>query len=112
MSRSISEAFQAWQKAKTENDFSVFAPKLEKLVKLKREECKILGYEGHPYDALLNQYEPDAKTKDIDVLFADVKNQLVNFVKEIAAVPQNNDTFMYLTYDKQKQWDFGIELLN
>ena len=35
MSRTVSEAFQGWQKAKTENNFSVFAPKLEKLVKLK-----------------------------------------------------------------------------
>ncbi|MEW6470339.1 MAG: carboxypeptidase M32 [Bacteroidota bacterium] len=111
-SRLVSEAFQAWQQAKKENRFPLFAPKLEKLVELKREECRLLGYEGgHPYDALLNQYEPGAKTKDIDVLFADVKAKLVDFVKEIAAAPQNNDSFMHLTYEKQKQWDFGIELL-
>ena len=56
MSKSISECFQSWQKAKKENNFSLYAPHLEKLVKLKREECELLGYENHPYNAMLNQF--------------------------------------------------------
>lgn len=111
MSRSISEAFQAWQEAKTKNDFSIYAPKLEKLVELKREESRILGYKDHPYDALLDQYEPGAKTADLTELFADVRAQLVDFVKKIAAVKQNDESFMQKHYDKQKQWEFGIDLL-
>ncbi len=111
LSKSISEAFQAWQEAKKTSNFSLYAPYLEKLVKLKREECKLLGYVEHPYDAMLNQYEPDAKTADLEVLFADVRNQLVAFVKKIAAKPQNNDSFMYLHFDKDKQWEFGVGLL-
>ena len=111
LSKTISETFQAWQKAKEENNFALYAPHLEKLVKLKREECKLLGTFAHPYDALLNQYEPEAKTADLEVLFADVRSQLVAFVKKIAEKPQNRDNFMFLKYDKQKQWDFGLDLL-
>ncbi|MCX6297453.1 MAG: carboxypeptidase M32 [Bacteroidetes bacterium] len=111
LSKTISETFQAWQKAKTENNFGLFAPFLEKLVKLKREECKLLGDFPHPYDALLNQYEPGAKTADLEVLFTDVRNQLVTFVKQIAAKPQNKDNFMFLNYDREKQWQFGLDLL-
>jgi carboxypeptidase Taq len=111
MSRCVSEAFQAWQQAKAKNDFSLYADKLEKLVKLKREETKILGYKDHPYDALLDQYEPGAKTADITALFNDVRAQLVDFVKKIAAAKQNDESFMHKHYDKQKQWDFGIEML-
>jgi len=111
MSLCISEAFQAWQKAKTGNNFALYAPYLEKLVKLKREECELIGYTGHPYDALLDQYEPGAKTADLSVLFADVRSQLVGFVKRIAEMPQNDDSFLHTHYDKQKQWDFGITLL-
>lgn len=108
---SVSEAFQAWDKAKKENDFSIFQPKLEKLVKLKREECEILGYSEHPYDALLDQYEPDTKTSDIEKVFEDVKEKLVPFVKELMNQKQNEDAFMYQHFDQQKQWDFGIDLL-
>lgn len=111
LSKTISETFQAWQKAKAENNFALYAPHLEKLVKLKREECKLLGTFAHPYDALLNQYEPGAKTADLEVLFADVRNQLVAFVKKIAAKPQNNDNFMFLHFDKTKQWELGLDLL-
>jgi carboxypeptidase Taq len=111
MSLAISEAFQAWQKAKEKNDFSIYAPALEKLVKLKREECALIGFTGHPYDALLDQYEPGAKTADLSVLFSDVRSQLVDFVKLIAAEPQNPDAFMSGSYPHQKQWDFGIALL-
>lgn len=111
LSRSISEAFQAWQKAKEASDFSIYAPALEKLVQLKREECKLLGYTAHPYDAMLDQYEPDMKTADLEVLFADVRRQLVAYIKEIASKPQNSDEFMFAKYDKSKQWQIGIDLL-
>lgn len=108
---SVSEAFQAWDKAKKENDFSIFQPKLEKLVKLKREECEILGYSEHPYDALLDQYEPDTRTSDIEKVFEDVKEKLVPFVKELMNQKQNEDALMYQHFNQQKQWDFGIDLL-
>jgi carboxypeptidase Taq len=111
MSRTISESFVAWQEAKQKDDFSIFEPKLSQLVELKKQECEILGYKDHPYDALLDQYEPGAKTAELIVLFTDVRAQLVDFVKQIAARPQNNDKFMYAHYDKDKQWNYGIDLL-
>lgn len=111
MSKTVSETFQAWHKAKNNNDFASYAPQLKKLVKLKREECKILGYKTHPYDAMLDQYEPGAKTADLEILFTDVREQLVTFVKQIAAKPQNQDGFMFKKFDKQKQWQFGLDLL-
>lgn len=111
MSRTVSECFQAWQEAKKKSNFSIYGPVLAKLVDLKRQECELLGYEAHPYDALLDMYEPGAKTAALETLFADVRSQLVGFVKQIAAAPQNDDKFMYLTYDKDKQWAFGLDLL-
>lgn len=111
MSRAVSEAFQAWQTAKEKSDFSLYEQPLDKLITLKRKECELLGYKGHPYDALLDQYEPGLTTKECEVLFLDVRNQLVDFVKKIAAKPQLNDEFMKRNYPKDKQWDFGIKLL-
>jgi carboxypeptidase Taq len=111
LSKTISETFQAWQKAKANNDFKSYAPSLKKLVELKRKECELLGFTDHPYDALIDQYEPETKTKELEILFADVKNQLVDFVKQIATKTQNKDSFMFLHYDKQKQWDWGIDIL-
>lgn len=111
LSNTISQTFQAWKKAKTENNFSIYAPHLEKLIKLKQEECELLGYTAHPYDALLNQYEPGTNTADLELLFANVRSQLVPFIKQIASKPQLEDGFMFKHYDNEKQWNFGISLL-
>lgn len=111
MSRSVSETFQAWHQAKSNNDFKSYAPFLDKLLTLKKKECELLGYEQHPYDAMLDQYEPRAKSADLKVLFNDVKANLVEFVKQIAQKPQNADAFMFAEYDEQKQWDFSLYLL-
>lgn len=111
LSRTVSEAVQVWTKAKKESNFRMFAPLLEKLVDLKRQECEMLGYNEHPYDALLDLYEPGAKTKEIETLFKGVKEWLVDFVKKISSRDQNESSFMFKYYEKDKQWDFGILLL-
>ena len=111
MSQVVSESFHAWQQAKETSDFKKFAPSLQKLVDLKLKECELLGYADHPYDALLNQHEPGLTTKQLVILFEEVRNQLVPYVKSIFAKAKINDDFTRLQYPKQKQWDFGIGLL-
>jgi carboxypeptidase Taq len=111
MSKTISNCFQAWQSAKEKNDFSIYAPELEKLVALKKQECDILGYKKHPYDAMLNEYEKGITTDEISLLFDQVKKELVPFVKQISESKQVNDSFFFQYFDKDKQWDFGIDLL-
>lgn len=112
LNKTISQSFVAWQAAKSKNDYSIFKPHLKKLVELKRKECELLGYDEHPYDALLNLYEPALKTSFLTELFADVKEKLIPFVKAIFEKQKPDTSFLFLHYDKQKQWDFGIKLLN
>ena len=111
MSKTVSECFQAWQSAKEKNDFSIYQPKLEKLVELKKQECEILGYKDHPYDAQLNEYQKGATAKDLEKLFIDVRKELVPYVQKIKQAKQVDDSFFYKTYDKDKQWNFGLHLL-
>ncbi|PCH69187.1 MAG: carboxypeptidase [Bacteroidetes bacterium] len=110
-SKAVSKAYQKWLIAKTEKDFSIFAPALETLVQLKKEECKLVGFEEHPYDALLDQFEPGTKTSDINRWFGGVREHLIPFVKQISESEQVDDSFMYHYYNKEKQWDFSIEIL-
>lgn len=112
LSKTISESFVAWNAARSKNDYGLFAPSLKKLVALKREECQLLGYAEHPYDAMLELYEPGATVKQLDVLFDDIKNQLVEFVSKIAAQPQNDDALMYQSFDTDKQLVFTENLLS
>lgn len=106
-----SEGYQNWLKARQQNDFSIFAPSLKKIVDLKREEAALIGYTEHPYDALLDQFEPGATTAQITALFADVRAQLVAFVKKISEKPPVESKWLNLYYNKDKQWNYSLTLL-
>ena len=110
-SQVISEAYHAWVKAREANDFGIYKPALKKIVEIARETATLFGYENHPYDALLDIYEPNAKTADLTVLFKDVREQLVNFVKVLKGKPQVENDFLSKSYNKDKQWNFGLGLL-
>lgn len=107
----VSHAYHAWAEAKKKNDFALFAPKLDQLLQLVREETQILGFEEHPYDALLDQYEPGIRVKKLNALFAEVTRQLVPFVRKIDARWKSKADFLKHKYDKDSQWQFGLEVL-
>jgi len=111
LSETTSEAYHAWIKARQENDFSFFKESLAKLVAIKREEADLLGYKNHPYDALMDAFEPGANVADTDGLFKDVREQLVDFVRRIREKPQVDDGFMRKFYAKDKQWELGLQML-
>ena len=107
----ISAAFDAWIKARDANDWTIYKKPLEEIVQIKKEEAKLVGFKQHPYNALLDEYEPGATVNQLDKLFTDVRRQLVNFVAEIRQKKQVDDTFLYKKWKKDKQWDFGIDIL-
>ncbi|MCC6421448.1 MAG: carboxypeptidase M32 [Gemmataceae bacterium] len=77
------QAQPVWQQARKNNDFPAFAPWLERIVRLKRDEAAAVGYEGHPYNALLDEYEPGATTAEVTRVFADLRTDLVPLVAAI-----------------------------
>ncbi|HUE74597.1 MAG TPA: carboxypeptidase M32 [Pirellulaceae bacterium] len=74
---------QAWVEARKNDDFQSFAPHLAKIFDLKRQQAEALGYREHPYDALLDDYEPDAKTSEVAQVLADLRAELVPLVQAI-----------------------------
>lgn len=111
LSTTTNECYHAWIKARKANDYKIFEPVLAKMVELKKQEAEILGYNGHPYNALLNEYEKGANTAMLDTIFADVKSALAPLLKNIESQPQVNKDFLHLHYERNTQWEFGIELL-
>lgn len=92
MAELTSKAQSVWAEAREKNDFKLFLPYLSRIVKLKREEAKLVGYKNSPYDALLDSYEPDMATEDASRVLNDLKDFLVPFVKKIAASKKKINT--------------------
>lgn len=111
LSLTTSECYHAWIKARKQNDYFLFEPSLEKMITLKQEEAAMLGYENHPYDALIDEYEKGATVAMLDRVFADVSKKLKSLLEKIKVAPQVSNTFFKGNFDKDKQWKFGIKLL-
>lgn len=111
LSHAVSATFNAWQEAKTKNDYSIYAPKLEKLIALKKKECELIGYKEHPYDVFLDEYEPFLTTKEAEKLFDDVRKELVPFVKQLTAKAPGSQEILHRHYDKDKQFAFSVHVL-
>jgi carboxypeptidase Taq len=79
---------QAWATSRKANDFAAFRPVLEQILTLKHEEAAAIGYEESPYDALLDDYEPGEKTANVARVLAELRDQLVPLVHQIAASPR------------------------
>ena len=105
------DAQAAWEKAKNENDFSAFAPYLEKIVAFNRKFAGYYNPEMAPYDALLNQYEEGMNTKTLDAFFAKLRQSLVPLIAKIQEAPQIDDSFLYRHYPVEQQRKFSDYLM-
>lgn len=106
-----SQAIIAWRSAKNENAFHQFAPYLDRIIQLNRQKADFLGYQDHPYDALLDQYEPNISTKEVGSLFSKLRTQLTPLIKKMAQQPVD-DHFLYGNWDVGKQMAFSQKLLD
>src|SRR5208282_3371612 len=80
-----SNAQVEWVEARRDNKFSHFLPWLEKIIPLVQEQAKCYGYKDHPYDALLEDYEPGLTTAELNELFPPLKQSLSDMVAKIGA---------------------------
>ncbi|MDH2901770.1 MAG: carboxypeptidase M32 [archaeon] len=60
----------AWRESRKKSDFKSFQPHLEKIIDLKLQEAEKLGYEKHPYNALLDLYEEQVTVEDMDRMYS------------------------------------------
>ncbi len=111
MSEAVNQAYYAWAKARGENSFQVFQQPLNKLIGFKKQEAALLGYEEHPYNALMNDYDKGLTVKITDKIFSDLKPGLIELLETIRNKPAIDSSFLHQTFKKDDQWKFGMEIL-
>ena len=83
--RAASQSTQVWREARPRNDFAAFRPFLERMVEFARRTADYLGYAEHPYDALLDLYEPEMTSREVAALFAQLREGTVPLLRAIVA---------------------------
>lgn len=85
LSRSVSACEAAWRAARADSDFQSVLPKLEAVLALVRETATAKGeaLALSPYDALLDEYEPDVRAAEIDRVFDQLEPFLKGFLQQV-----------------------------
>ncbi len=78
-----SEAFDKWTRARPDGDFGAVITPLKTVIELHREEADLVGYEGSPYNALLDSYEPYGKLEVIKPVLIRLSEELSRMLQEI-----------------------------
>lgn len=106
------KAFEAWVEAKGKSDFSIFRPHLEKVVELVQEYISFFPPADHPYDILLDDYEPGMKTSEVKEIFNNLRPKQVELIKSIKSAKQVKDDFLHKKYNEKKVWDFSEAVIS
>jgi carboxypeptidase Taq len=100
-------AYQAWTEARPADDFDLLRPHLERMIELKKEQADALGWEGERYDALLDTYEPEMTTAEVEAMFVELTSGLRPLVEEVVVAAPHPPEFLSRTYDARKQEAFS-----
>jgi carboxypeptidase Taq len=112
MVKTTSMAEHVWIEARKENDYAKFVPWLQKNVDIAKKCVDYYGFDDLPYDALLNLYEPKMKTRDVRVLFDQVRPVVVDLVQKIEQHQDMVDSSCLLrSFSEAKQEQFGKEVV-
>ena len=93
IARACIDGQQAWVDARRHSDWKGFAPKLARIVELKREQATAQSPDLDPYDALLDDHEPGARASDVSALFDRLRPGIVKLVRACrgSACPPRDD---------------------
>lgn len=112
LSQTTSLSQQAWSEARQKNDPQIFLPWLEKIITLSKQAGECLKQEGQTsYDALIDEFEPGAKTSQLTVLFDHLVQELVPLVRKIESRPLPDESFLKSDWDLKQQEKWSLFLL-
>ena len=99
----------AWASAKEKNDFSIFAPYLEKIIAFNKKMASNRSKDGENiYNVLLDDFEEGFTTEVLDKFFNELKEGIVPLAKKIKAKEDSiNFDFLRKDYDIEKQKEFN-----
>ena len=71
----------------------------------------MLGYEGHPYNALMNEYDRGLTVNIVDNIFKNLRPALSEILDSVRQHRQVEDDFLHQSFNKDRQWEYGMDML-
>jgi len=96
LTRAASLGQEAWLAAHRAGDFALFRDALERQIELRHRYAACFPEAEHPYDVLLDDYEPGMRAAEVVPVLAELREGLTPLVAEAAAPgerPRNDGVF-------------------
>lgn len=104
-------AHETWAHARAEANFAHFESTLAEVVEMAQQMAEFLGYEEHPYDALLGRFEPGMTTARVGDIFEAHRPALVDLIGAISVAPQVDDRPLHQPFAVDQQRDFALSMV-
>ena len=111
LAEAVSASQQAWGQARADSDYGAFKPHLEKIVALKRRYVAFFPPAEHPYDVLLDDFEPSMKTTEVKAIFDQLRPRQVELIRSVAAGAAVDDSFLRAPYAEAAMLAFAVEVI-
>ena len=72
-----------WRQAREKSDFTMYEPHLKKMIEIKKQIAEKIGYQKHPYNALLDLFEEDLTVDDMDKVFNVLTPRIQKILKKL-----------------------------
>jgi len=87
LARVTTLAQEAWREARARDDFALFAPWLDNVLRLKREEAAALDARRGAWDILLDEHEPGLTERELTALLGPLETALRPLVAALCERP-------------------------
>jgi carboxypeptidase Taq len=106
-----SAATRHWKEAREKSDFSMFLPHLERVLRLLRERAEVLGYEEHPYNAVMVDFEPGMTVTEVQGILLPLREPLVDLVAKLKDREQPDTSCLVGDFPEDRQLEFSRAIL-
>jgi carboxypeptidase Taq len=106
-----SETYQVWAKARSDNNFALVQPYLERMVEASRELANYFPGYDHIADPLIDFSDYGMTATSIRAVFAELREQLVPLVQAITEQPLIDNACLRQAYPEAEQIAFSHALL-
>lgn len=99
-----------WAKARAESDYEAFKPVMTQTVQLNQEMAECIGYEEHPYDALMYRFEPGETVASLQPLFKALREGLLPLLEAIGQKESPRVDFLQRPFPVEAQLAFALKM--
>jgi carboxypeptidase Taq len=105
-----SASYNAWIRARPDNDFAAMIPFLEKTLDLSREYASFFAPYDRIADPMIDDADEGMTTATVERLFAELRRELVPLVRAICDQPPPDDACLRRCFDEAEQLAFSLSI--